>query len=88
MLSDSTESYVRGKKFEKYREIESLQNYILISQKECVVERYTRQPDNQWLLWSTNNIADTLEIASIDCKLKLTDVYARIEFAEEDEQQA
>ena len=88
VLSDSTEKYVRGKKFEKYREIDSLQDFIMISQKECVVERYTRQPDDQWLFWSTNKISDTLEIASIDCKLKLKDIYARIEFSEEEEKQA
>ena len=88
VFSDSTEGYVRGKKFQEYRELGSLRDYILISQKECVVERYTRQPDNQWLFWSTNKIADTLKIASIDCKLKLEDVYARIEFSEEEEKQA
>lgn len=82
VLSDSTESYDRGSKFEKYRKIESLQDYILISQNGCAVERFTRQPNNQWLMWSTTDMMETLEVASIDCSIKIEDIYAKIEFGD------
>src|ERR1044071_6753940 len=50
ILSPSTEKYDRGKKFEHYRTIATLQEYILVSQNGHLVEQYTRQADNVWLL--------------------------------------
>jgi Uma2 family endonuclease len=43
VLSDSTEAYDRGKKFELYRPLESLAEYVLISSRRVSVERFTRQ---------------------------------------------
>ncbi len=80
VLSDSTEAYDRGTKFGHYRKLDSLQEYVLISQESARVERYTRQPDGQWLLWSTEEMSDTLAISSIGCTLKLADIYARVIF--------
>ncbi|MGM0655983.1 MAG: Uma2 family endonuclease, partial [Thermodesulfobacteriota bacterium] len=45
ILSDSTELFDRTKKFFHYRKIPTLQEYILVSQHECWVEKYTRQND-------------------------------------------
>src|SRR5436190_16681809 len=45
VLSDSTESYDRGKKFAHYRTIDSLREYVLVSQTECRIERFLRQDD-------------------------------------------
>src|SRR2546426_11011230 len=50
VLSDSTEAYDRGKKFEHYRQIPTLQAYLLVSQKEPRIEQFTRQPDGRWVL--------------------------------------
>ena len=80
VLSDTTEAYDRGTKFGHYRKVDSLQDYILISQNAVRVERYTRQSDGQWLLWSTDEPGDSLVISSIGCTLSLTDIYARISF--------
>ncbi|MBK8136830.1 MAG: Uma2 family endonuclease [Chloroflexi bacterium] len=44
VLSKSTESYDRGKKFQHYRTLETLQEYVLISQDSANIERFTRQP--------------------------------------------
>src|SRR2546425_9750990 len=49
VLSDSTESYDRGKKFAHYRAIDSLREYILVSQTEYRIERFCRQDDGSWL---------------------------------------
>lgn len=80
VLSRSTEVYDRGKKFEHYQQLPSLTDYILVSQYSARVERFTRQSDDQWLLWSTSDMDDSLEIASIDCKIPLAEIYARINF--------
>jgi len=50
VLSDSTEAYDRGDKFEQYRSIPSVTDYLVISQKAVRVEHFQRQPDGRWLL--------------------------------------
>jgi Uma2 family endonuclease len=82
VLSDSTESYDRGRKFEQYREIESFRDYLLVSQKRPHIEHYTRQEDG-WLLTEARDLSGSISIASIGCTLKLADVYAKIEFPED-----
>jgi Uma2 family endonuclease len=82
VLSASTEAYDRGTKFGSYRQLDSLKDYVLISQESVLVERFTKQSDGQWLLWSSNRVTEALEIESIACRLKLTDIYARVSFAE------
>src|SRR5207245_2242045 len=60
VLSDSTEAYDRGKKFEHYRQIPSLQAYLLVSQKEPRIEQFTRQPDGLWLLTEASGLENSL----------------------------
>jgi hypothetical protein len=48
VLSKSTEAYDRGRKFSFYRQIESVQEYILVSQSEPRIETFLRQPDGGW----------------------------------------
>lgn len=82
VLSKSTEQKDRGDKFEQYRNIGSLTEYILVSQDRCRVEQFTRQPDGTWLYRAYANIADMLQIESIDCELLLKDVYEKVIFTE------
>ncbi len=82
VLSDSTENYDRGKKFEHYRRLESLRHYILVAQNRCHLEMFTRMPDDQWLLWETSDLSETVSIQSIHCELPISDIYARVQFAE------
>jgi len=53
VLSESTESYDRGGKFRQYREIDSLKEYVMISQDRASVECYLRQAGDRWLLRGT-----------------------------------
>ncbi|WP_437715435.1 Uma2 family endonuclease [Sorangium sp. So ce448] len=50
VLSDSSEAYDRGDKFAQYRTLQSLEEYVLASQKAPRIEVFTRQPDGSWLL--------------------------------------
>ena len=79
VLSPTTESYDRGKKFGHYRRLESLKEYVLVAQDEVFVERYSRQGDI-WELSDWTSMDETLSLASIDCHVPLREVYARIEF--------
>ena len=83
VLSDSTEAYDRGTKFTHYRSIESLRDYVLVAQNMVRVERYSRTGDGQWLLWSTDDLIDRLELPSIECQVTVSDIYARIKFEQD-----
>lgn len=84
VLSPSTESFDRGDKFERYRNHnESLTDYVLVSQKKPLIEHFQRQPNGQWLMTEVRGMKGELHLASIDCRLKLAEVYDRVEFSSE-----
>ncbi len=83
ILSPSTERYDRGKKFQHYRSLELLREYVLIAQDSPRVERYTRQADNQWLLADAVGLDATLTLDSIGAALALADVYEKVSFESE-----
>lgn len=74
VLSTSTESYDRGEKFARYRQLDSLQEYILISQDKVQVEHYLRQ-GGQWLLSEFGAREDILSLISIGAELPLNQIY-------------
>ncbi len=80
VLSPSTEAYDRGSKFTLYRNLPSLQEYILISQDHIQIERYVRQPDQQWLLSEIKILDGVMELTNIGCTLSAADVYEQITF--------
>lgn len=80
VLSPSTEAYDRGNKFRHYRTIPSLQEYVLIAQDSRRIERYLRQPNNEWLLSEAAGPDATLTLPSIQCELALADVYEKVTF--------
>jgi Uma2 family endonuclease len=85
VLSKSTESYDRGKKFDLYRELPSLREYLLISQETVHVERFVRQDDGTWNLAVFKGIDAEVELQSVNVKLKLTTVYNDVTFPAEEE---
>ena len=81
VLSRSTEAYDRGEKFERYKTIETLTDYVLVSQDRPRLEHFSRQSDGTWKSEEVSGLESSLDIASIDCRLPLAEVYDRIEFA-------
>jgi Uma2 family endonuclease len=75
VLSDSTAAYDRGKKFLSYQQIGSLQEYVLVSQDEILVEGYARQGNDKWLYTKVTGLEGSLSLPSIECTLSLKDVY-------------
>jgi Uma2 family endonuclease len=81
ILSESTEGYDRGRKFELYQSIESFRQYLLISSNRVRVDLYTRQSGGRWLLTSAGSLGDTIALDSIACQLSLAELYEKIDLA-------
>lgn len=83
VLSDSTEQYDRGKKFEHYRRIPSLREYVLVAQDRPLVERFVRQPDETWVLTVFVGLTAEFALATAPARVPLADVYRGVEFPPE-----
>ena len=79
VLSESTEAYDRGKKFEQYQQIESLTEYLLVAQEPHRIEQYVRQNDREWRYAEYHQAEDVVRINVIGCELTLREVYAKVE---------
>ncbi len=75
VLSDSTEKYDRGDKFEAYRTVPSFQEYLLIAQNKPHVEQYVRQSENQWLFTEYRGLEQSLTLVSVNVTIALADLY-------------
>jgi Uma2 family endonuclease len=82
ILSDSTEKYDRGAKFAHYRQIPSLQEYVMVAQDRPLVERYVRQADATWVLTIFDDLTQTFAFASVPAQVALTEVYRGVTFPE------
>jgi Uma2 family endonuclease len=86
VLSISTESYDRGKKFEHYRTIPTFQEYILIDQYRMHVDQFSKTEKGRWLFSEYDGEAAVLSLTCVQLQIPLPDIYQEIEFeAEEDE---
>jgi Uma2 family endonuclease len=83
IMSESTEAFDRGEKFTRLQTWNpTLTDYVLVSQSRPQLEHYTRQADGSWSYRRTIGLDAGVAIASIQCALKLADVYDRVVFAE------
>ncbi len=81
VLSPTTESFDRGKKFERYRTIPSLREYILVAQDAPTIERFFRDhATGQWTLSEHHGLEDVVHIDALDCQLPLKDVFRKVDF--------
>src|ERR1700694_4022877 len=69
VLSESTAAFDRGKKFLSYQQIESLQQYLLVSQDEVLVEGYARQGSDGWLYTKVTGLEGVLGLQSAQCNI-------------------
>ena len=80
VLSPSTASSDRGRKFHYYRSIDTMQQYALIEQMEPRIESWTRQADGHWQFLEANGLSSTLPVPSLQCELPLQKLYQRVVF--------
>jgi len=81
VLSPTTESYDRGRKFESYRTIPSLEEHVLVSQERPHVERFLRQPEGAWLFVEVMGLQESISLSSLGCRLSLAALYEGVELS-------
>jgi Uma2 family endonuclease len=85
VLSPSTESFDRGEKFRRYRtHLPSLMDYVQVSQALPLIEHFHRQSNDQWVLSTVSDMSGSLHLESINCTLRMSEVYDRVTFPEEE----
>lgn len=78
ILSPSTADYDRGRKFALYREIPSLEEYVLVHMDSPHVEHFARQGDASWTFREYRGMESALAVASINCTVRLADIYTAV----------
>lgn len=83
VLSKSTKAKDRGEKFFACQSLESLQEYIPVSQNRAVVEQFIKQTDGSWRYLATIGLESIINIEVLSVEINLAEIYQRIEFEEE-----
>jgi Uma2 family endonuclease len=84
VLSPTTEAYDRGDKFAHYRKLDSLTDYVLVSQNQVRVEHFVRYSEgsSKWVLTEISGLGGVLRLDSIGCEVALMDIYDKVALAE------
>ena len=83
VLSKGTEAFDRGDKFADYQELETLQEYVLISQKRQRVECFRRNAEGLWVLHSYTQGSE-IHLASVDFRTSIDSIYEDVVFTTSD----
>lgn len=79
VLSPSTLNYDKGAKFDNYKQIESLRDYLLIARDKIQVDHYHRLDNGDWLLHTATGLAKEIKLEALECSLALAELYRNIE---------
>ena len=80
VLSESTKDYDRGQKFEFYRTIPTLRDYVLIHQDRVHIEYYHKLEDGRWLLTEIGDPEALLILETVDLTLPVRSIYERVDW--------
>lgn len=80
VLSESTEAYDRGAKFTAYRDLKSLEEYVLVSQDQPLVETFVRQAEGFWLFSAAQGQQAVVPLRSVRIEVPLAEIYAGLTF--------
>ena len=79
ILSESTANFDLGRKFDMYRSIPSLMEYVVIEQHRASIRRYTRQPGPKWVLEEFSGLDAVLTLHSLGCQVPLSELYLHVD---------
>ncbi len=77
--SDLTKAYDRGEKFAMYRQIPTLQEYVMIDQTKSYIEHF-RSDGNFWVHETLDQMDAILILPSVQCEIPLATIYEKVEW--------
>ena len=83
VLSKSTASFDRAEKFLSYQTLETISEYVLISQERAAVEQYIKREDGNWIYQATIGLDSEVSFSSINTSLKTSEIYDLVEYEQE-----
>ncbi len=85
VASKSTKNYDQGDKFDFYKSLPCLKEYVIVEQSKYHVIAYTKTIDGKWILSEYETQETALELTSLSLSIPLEEIYAGIDFNLEDE---
>ena len=83
VTSPSTERIDRSEKLLYYLQIPSLQEYVIVDQDKMNVEVHRRNENGGWLTYVFNESDDVVELISVELSIPLPDIYRRVQFQQD-----
>ena len=80
VLSKATEPYDRGKKFEFYKALPSLREYILVDSRSVLVEQNIMDGNGNWTWKKYDKVADSIELDTVKVSMSLKEIYENVRF--------
>jgi Uma2 family endonuclease len=81
VLSRSTRAYDRGRKFELYRALPSLQAYVIVDSEQPYVDYFQKRPDGTWELMEHRQLSDKLKLQVFNVTISLSEIYDKVAWA-------
>jgi Uma2 family endonuclease len=81
VLSPSTQNYDRGDKFQFYRSLPTLRDYLLIHQASIHIEHHTKMADGRWVLNENQDREGDITIQSLNLELPISRIYERVDWS-------
>jgi Uma2 family endonuclease len=83
VLSPSTESYDRGRKFLHYQSLTSFREYVLITQNVMQAEVFRRGEKHKWEYERLNEPTDVVNLETLQFSITLAELYKTIRFTQQ-----
>ena len=86
VFSDSTKGYDRSKKFEGYRMIPTVQEYLLLDQNRRYIEHFSKMDNKRWSFAEYNELDETIALSSVSFEIAVADIYNKVNLEEVDQE--
>jgi Uma2 family endonuclease len=83
VLSKSTEGFDRGDKFQRYKQISSFREYVMIAQSKPQIDVFYKTDAGFWRIDNYEGLDAVMELRSLGIQVKLADIYKRVKFEKE-----
>jgi Uma2 family endonuclease len=78
VLSESTRDYDRGAKFNFYKQIPTLREYVVVESEHPRVECFRRTEDDKWLVEMYDDLEAAMQLESVAGEIPLRQIYNKV----------